>query len=164
MNKEKRGNIVGQKAMNFKLFNTDEKEIALSELLERGPVILCFYPGGPIKPMCTSQFCDYRDNFDQFKEFDAQIIGISSDSIERQKKFAKQNNYPFTFLMDPKNKVAKLLQVKSFFLAKDIARAIVIINQKGIILYRYSEPTFFTRKGSKELIQVLRELRKSQLL
>ncbi len=164
MNRLQHGKVIGKKSPDFTLFSTQSKELTLSQLLLTSPVMLAFYPGGTVKPVCNGQFCDYRDNYEQFKEFNLNIIGISSEDIKKQEEFAKMNSYPFTFLTDPGNKVSKLFNVKSVFIPNTSMRAIFIIGQDMTILYRYVEATFLTRRGSKELVTVLKELRELSLI
>ena len=163
-NDEKNGRVIGKSCPTFELVSLSGSLVKSKELISKGNLMLVFYPGGPIKPVCTTQLCDYRDNFDQFKEFNINIVAISNDSTENQIKFATKFNYPFQFLTDPRNKVAKLFKVNSFFVMRRNMRAIFIINQKGIVLYEYAEPTFLTRRGSNELIDVLKDLKNLKVI
>lgn len=154
----KRGKVLAQKIDDFCLYSADGQSFDLGQLLASGPCLLAFFPGGPVKPVCWSQFCDYRDNYDQFKKFNIKIIGISTDSLEKQREFAQKNEYPFLFLTDPNNIVAKKLKATSFFMLGGVSRAVYVINPQKILLYQYVEPTWLTRRKSPELLGVLKDL------
>lgn len=161
---EGRGQIINRSAPNFTLPQHTGGLFELQGEVTKGPVILAFYPGGALAPVCTAQFCDYRDNSARFSPFGVRIIGISSDPSAKQSEFAQKQQYPFTFLSDPGNRIAQLYECKSFFMFGAISRAIFIVNQKGMILYRYIEPTTLTRKGSSELVGILTDLREYGLI
>lgn len=152
---EGRGQVVKQKALPFSLYDQHGQPFNLVAESKKSHLLLAFYPGGKVKPVCTSQFCDYRDNFDKFDKYNIRIVGISSDSREALKDFADSQNYPFTFLSDPGSVVADSYGCRSFYNLGFVSRAIVIIHQSGMVLYRYVEPTAFTRRGSDELVAIL---------
>jgi len=79
-------------------------------------------------------------------------------------QLADHRGNPFQFLRDPENKIAKSFGCSSKFMLGTTSRAVSIVNQKGIILYHYVEPTVLTRRGSTELLQVISQLKKNHLL
>ncbi len=160
----KRGEVVGKKCDDFTLKDHLGNNFTLSEALSTHIVLLAFYPGGPIHPICTGQFCEYRDTREEFDKLNVKIYGVSNDPIDKQAKFAQGNGYPFLFLQDSYNKVAKQFMCTSKFMLNRVSRAIVIINQDMILLYRYVEPTVFTRRGSFELINILKDLKNEGLI
>ena len=159
-----RGSVVLEKAPTFKLQGITGKYYDIDALCERSNLMLAFYPGGTIKPVCSSQFCDYRDNFEMFKPYNLLVIGISNDSIERQLAFAEKNEYPFLFLSDPRNSIAKAFNANSSMMLGHTSRAIFIINQKRVILYRYIEPTYLTMRGSEEIVTILEDMKNNKIL
>jgi len=71
---------VGDVAPDFKLEGTEDRDYTLSEY--RGqPVVLVFYPGDNT-PVCTRQFCSYRDDSETMEKLDAVVVGISAQSEE----------------------------------------------------------------------------------
>lgn len=152
------------KAPNFTLHDQRGNPFELKQKIAAAPHLLVFYPGGAIRPVCTRQFCDYRDNFEGFRPFGLHIVGICDDPISSLARFADENRYPFTFLSDPKNQVAKSYNCSSFFMMGHVSRAIFIINKGRLILYQYVEPTIFTRRGSQELIGILTDLQSHGLI
>jgi|SRR5690625_447504 len=127
---------VGQKAPNFTLENETGEEVSLSDFKGKN-IILYFYPKD-MTPGCTTQACDFRDNYEQFQDTDTVILGVSPDPIERHTKFIEKHNLPFPLLADVNHEVAKLYGVwklkkmfgKEFY---GIERSTFIIDKAGII-------------------------------
>jgi peroxiredoxin Q/BCP len=97
---------VGDKAPEFTLPDQDGKPVALAEALKAGPVILAFYPKA-FTPGCTKQNSNFRDKYAEVEKKGAQVFGISTDSVETQKKFKAEYKLPYPLLSDEGGKVAK---------------------------------------------------------
>ena len=97
---------VGDKAPDFTLLDQDGQPVTLSKVLEKGPVILAFYPKA-FTPGCSKQNSNFRDHYAEASERGAQIMGISTDSVATQKKFKAEYRLPYPLLSDPDGKVAK---------------------------------------------------------
>ena len=92
--------VVGGQAPDFEAEVTDGKKIKLSEILSSGEgVILYFYPRDST-PGCTTQACDFRDNFGTLKEGGWRVIGVSTDSAKSHLKFTEKNELPFELVVD----------------------------------------------------------------
>jgi peroxiredoxin Q/BCP len=91
--------VVGDLAPDFTLANQRGEMIELRRLRGR-TVILYFYPRDHTV-VCTTQACDFRDNYEIFRQADAEILGISSDTSASHAMFAEQHGLPFTLLSDP---------------------------------------------------------------
>ncbi|MFN5705683.1 MAG: redoxin domain-containing protein [bacterium] len=89
---------VGQKAIDFTLFNTDKKEVKLSDFLGK-KVIIHFFPQA-FTGVCTTQLCTMRDNLNYYTNLNAVVLGISVDSIFTLGKFKEEQNYNFDLLSD----------------------------------------------------------------
>ena len=126
----------GDKAPDFTLRNQDDKSVTLSSLKGR-KLVLFFYPKD-FSPGCTREVCHFRDNFEDFIEVGADVIGVSADSVESHKKFIESNLLPYTLLSDPGGEVAKLYGVSGFLLP---GRTTFIIGENGLILYIFSSQT-----------------------
>ncbi len=83
----------------------------LSELLTNGPVVLFFYPAA-MTPGCTKESCHFRDMGAEFAAVGAQRIGISADSIDKQKKFDEKESLGYPLLSDADRTVAAMLGAK----------------------------------------------------
>jgi peroxiredoxin len=89
---------VGQKAIDFTLFNSDKKEVKLSDFLGK-KVIIHFFPQA-FTGVCTTQLCTMRDNLNYYTNLNAVVLGISVDSVFTLGKFKEEQNYNFDLLSD----------------------------------------------------------------
>ncbi len=121
---------VGEKAPDFTLKDGEGNNWTLSENLGK-VIVLLFYPGDNT-PVCTKQLCSVRDNWDDYAATGAEIIGISTDSVESHKSFAEKHNFPFTLLADENGEVVGKYDVKSWFQNKS-ARAVTVIDKDGVV-------------------------------
>jgi len=96
---------VGDTAPDFTLPDTEGTPVTLSRLLQRGPVILAFYPKA-FTPGCTKQNQNFRDHAAEVAGKGAQVVGISTDSVETQRKFKAEYKLPYELLSDEGGKVA----------------------------------------------------------
>lgn len=83
----------------------------LSEFLADGPVVLFFYPAAMTKG-CTMESCHFRDLAKEFSELGASRVGISRDSVAKQRQFADKNGFGYPLLSDPDGEVASKLGVR----------------------------------------------------
>ena len=89
---------VGDKAPEFSLLDQDGNTVSLSDF--RGKkVLLWFYPKAST-PGCTAEGCNIRDHHDQFQSANVQVLGMSKDSVKRQKNFATKQEFPYPLLSD----------------------------------------------------------------
>ena len=122
----------GDVAPDFDLPTQDGSRLILREALERGPVVLFFYPRA-MTPGCTKESCHFRDLAAEFEEAGAQRIGISVDDVDRQQKFADKYGFDFPLLSDPDRAVAKAYGVKRPGPLMN-ARATFVIGEDGRIV------------------------------
>jgi peroxiredoxin Q/BCP len=97
---------VGDQAPDFTLQDQDGKPVTLSKAVQAGPVILAFYPKA-FTPGCNKQNSNFRDKYAEVERKGAQVFGVSTDSVETQKKFKAEYNLPYSLLSDPDGKVAR---------------------------------------------------------
>ena len=102
---------VGDKAPDFKLPDETGNPRALSEFLEKGPVVLYFYPAA-MTPGCTAESCHFRDLAPEFEKVGAQRVGISADKVDKQQRFSAKYNFDFPLLSDTDKSVAKAYGVR----------------------------------------------------
>ena len=95
----------GQPAPDFALESDTGETIRLSDLLG-GPVVVYFYPKDETSG-CTKQACDIRDNWGEFEELGATVLGISPDSAESHAGFRSNHKLPFPLLVDSDHAVAE---------------------------------------------------------
>jgi len=89
----------GDKAPDFELQRQDGGFFRLYDLLKEKNVVLYFYPKDST-PGCTKQACEFRNQYEMFKEYGAEVVGVSSDSLQSHQKFERVHHLPFTLLSD----------------------------------------------------------------
>ncbi|MDP2966200.1 MAG: thioredoxin-dependent thiol peroxidase [Pelolinea sp.] len=124
------------KAPEFELKNLKEEIVKLTNFAGK-PFILYFYPKDDT-PGCTTEACNFRDDFSQFNELGIEIVGVSPDSSKSHQKFAEKHHLPFTLLSDEGHKVAEKYEVwgKKKFIGKEydgIYRTTFLIDKNGNI-------------------------------
>jgi thioredoxin-dependent peroxiredoxin len=99
----------GSPAPNFTLTSDSGEQVSL-ESFRGQPVVLYFYPRDDT-PGCTAQACGIRDNYDDFEERGAVVLGVSPDEETAHVKFKQKYGLPFTLLADPEHTVSELYGV-----------------------------------------------------
>jgi peroxiredoxin len=146
---------VGDPAPNFTLASTGGGSVSLSDFAGQ-PVVLVFYPGDDT-PVCTKQLNSYNNDVDQFEALDAQVLGISAQSVESHEKFAGKHGFKFPLLADTDKAVAGLygtLGPLGF-----PRRSVFIVDSSGIIRYAHRAIAGLTYRPVDELVKVLEGLR-----
>ena len=122
----------GDRLSNFKLLNQDEEivKVPSNDLL-----IIYFYPKADT-PGCTKESCEFQTNLKKFNNLKTQIVGISKDSVAKQKKFAQKFNLKFNLLSDESTDICEKFGVwieKSMYGKKymGIERSTFLIDEKG---------------------------------
>ena len=93
----------GDTAPDITLPDADGTDVSLSSLRGR-KVVLYFYPAAST-PGCTTQACDFRDNIASLRGAGYEVLGISPDTQDKQKKFAEAEHVPYPLLCDPSREV-----------------------------------------------------------
>jgi peroxiredoxin Q/BCP len=125
-----KGPRVGDVAPDFELEGT-EGRFKLSE--HRGErVVLLFYPGDET-PVCTKQFCSYRDRADDMSSLNATVVGISGQDVESHRDFTSHHGLTVPLLADPDKSVARLFGVTRPVLGTQ--RATFIVDADGTIAW-----------------------------
>ncbi|MEM7007945.1 MAG: peroxiredoxin [Thermodesulfobacteriota bacterium] len=128
---------IGDTAPNFALFSDTGEAIELQDFLGKSPVVLFFYPKDNTA-VCTKEVCHFRDNIEQFKEIEnAEVLGISSDTVESHKQFSDAHSLPFKLLSDPDEDVRKEYGVPKT-LGILPGRVTYVIDKDGIVRHIYS--------------------------
>ena len=105
-----RGISVGDKDPDFTLPSQSGEQVHLYDRIGERVVVLYFYPKDETTG-CTAEACAFRDSHEVFSEAGAEVIGISSDSVDKHAAFADHHKLPFTLLSDAGGKVRKLYRV-----------------------------------------------------
>jgi peroxiredoxin Q/BCP len=94
-------------APDFILPSASGGTVKLSDFRGKKIVVVYFYPKDDT-PICTKESCAFKDSYEVFKEAGAEVIGISSDSVESHKHFVEEHQLPFILLSDEGGKIRKL--------------------------------------------------------
>jgi thioredoxin-dependent peroxiredoxin len=105
---------------------------------------------------CTKEVCAFRDSFEDFRKLDAEVIGISSDSVKSHRSFAKKYDLPFTLLSDEGGKIRRLYRVRNT-LGLFPGRVTYVIDRDGIVRHVFSSQLGFVNHV-KEALQALRSI------
>src|SRR5712692_5403582 len=124
---------IGQKAPDFVLPGTSDKIYRLADYLRTG-VILAFYPGD-FTPVCTRQFCSYRDDGDRIESLGMPMLGVSPQSVSSHERFSDKHDLHVPLLSDTDKKVAKAYGVVG--LGGMIRRSVFLIDREGMIRYKH---------------------------
>jgi len=160
---------VGDAAPDFELPGTDGKTFKLSE--QRGKnVVLAFYPGDATT-VCTKQFCSYRDNSERIDQLDAEVIGISPQSVDSHERWVEEQELNLPLLADEDLAVSKsygvtgwlgplarFTELKEAPGGRYIQRAIFVIDSEGIVRYRHVSRTGSTFQTIDDLEQAVSAL------
>ena len=126
------GPKVGQPAPEFELPGTDGTFRLADQRGRR--VILLFYPGDNT-PVCTKQFCSYRDRAEDVDDLDAVIVGISDQDLESHELFKMTNGLNIPLLADVDGTVAKSYGARAPVIGT--RRAVVIVDEEGVVRHRH---------------------------
>lgn len=99
----------GEKAPLFSLPDQDGEKVSSKDFKDQR-VLIYFYPKA-MTPGCTVQACNLRDNFDDFKQYNVAIVGISTDKPEKLSRFAEKELLNFTLLSDESHETAQAFGV-----------------------------------------------------
>lgn len=146
---------IGSNAPDFMLPSQSEEMVNLRDFLGNKPVVLFFYPKDDTLG-CTKEVCAFRDSFEDFRKLDAEVIGISSDSVKSHRSFAKKHDLPFTLLSDEGGKIRSLYRVPNA-LGLFPGRVTYVIDRDGIVRHVFSSQLGFV-KHVEEALQALRSI------
>ena len=132
----------GDKAPSFLLENYDGNQVSLDDFKGKN-IIIWFFPKAST-PGWTVEGCGFRDEFQDFKSSEYDIIGVSADPPKKQKKFVEKYDFPFYMLSDESKEMLKSYKVWALkkFMGKEymgILRVTYIINKQGKIARVYDK-------------------------
>ncbi|MFM8956874.1 MAG: peroxiredoxin [Actinomycetota bacterium] len=146
---------IGESAPEFSLSGTGGKAYSLAQF--RGaPVVLVFYPGDNT-PVCTKQLCKYNDELSQFTGLSAQVLGISTQSVESHEKFAARHGFKFPLLADIDKSVHRAYGVLG--LMDMPRRSVFVIDGAGVVRYAHRALVGVTYRPVDELVGAINAAR-----
>ena len=143
----------GERAPDFTLEDASGKPVSLADFAGR-PVVLYFYPKDDT-PGCTKEACTFRDQYQDFQDAGAAVLGVSSDSSESHRRFAAKHRLPFTLLSDAAGKVRKRYGVPAT-LGLLPGRVTFVIDAEGVVRHVFNSQLDATRHV-EEALGVLRK-------
>jgi peroxiredoxin Q/BCP len=142
----------GEPAPDFELPGTDGP-FRLSE--HRGErVALLFYPGDNT-PVCTKQFCSYRDRPQEFAALGATVVGISAQDLDSHRGFVEKNGLTVPLLADVDGAVARTYSAHGRLGTK---RAVIVIDEQGTVRHRHDHLLGLDYQSVDDLQAVLHAL------
>lgn len=144
---------VGKPAPDFTL-PSDRGPITLSAYRGKTNVLLAFYPGD-FTPVCTSEMRCFAQDWSEFRGLGCEILGISTDPVDKHREFARQLMLAFPLLSDSDRRVSRLYGVDSVLGTR---RAYFVVDRAGTLRYEHVEFLPIFKREDAELLSVLRGL------
>ncbi|KUH97758.1 peroxiredoxin [Mycolicibacterium acapulense] len=147
----------GDRVAEFELPDQTGTVRSLSELLADGPIVLFFYPAA-MTPGCTKEACHFRDLAAEFAAVGAKRVGISTDAVDKQARFADKERFDYPLLSDADGAVATQFGVKRGLLGKfmPVKRTTFVIDTDRTILAVIASEISMDSHADKAL-EVLRQ-------
>ncbi|MBM7610719.1 peroxiredoxin Q/BCP [Lysinibacillus composti] len=150
--------LLNQNAPEFTLLNEKDEQVSLSDFKGK-KVVLYFYPKD-MTPGCTTEACDFRDQYKNFSELNAVILGVSPDNAAKHTKFIDKYGLPFSLLVDEDHAVAekygvwvlKKMYGREFM---GIERSTFLINEEGTVIKEWRKVK--VKDHIEEVLTFLRE-------
>jgi len=147
---------VGSAAPSFSKTSQDGTVVAVTAGETRDRVlVLYFYPKDET-PGCTAQACSFRDNFSDFADAGAEVVGVSADSADSHRSFAANHRLPFPLLSDADGSLRRAFEVSST-LGIFPGRVTFVIDRKGTIRHVFSSQ-LRARKHVDEALAIVQRL------
>lgn len=128
---------VGQKAPEFKLWDSDKKEVSLNDYKGKNVVIL-FFPLA-FTSVCTAELCSMRDNLQVYNGLNTDILAISVDSLQTLNKFKQEQHLNFTLLSDFNKEAStaydSIYETFAFGMKGVSKRSAFVIDKEGTVRY-----------------------------
>lgn len=146
--------LVGDKIPNFTALDNNGKVFESSSIVGVKPAVFYFYPKDNT-PGCTTQACSFRDQYEDFKDLGAEVIGISSDGLNSHQNFIEKHKLPFILLSDTDKKLRDLFGVKPNLFGLLPGRVTFVVDNKGLI-----QMIFDSFKASNHIPKALETIKK----
>ncbi|HQE34822.1 MAG TPA: peroxiredoxin [Flavobacterium alvei] len=145
---------VGDKIPHFSVKDNVGNDFNSESIIGKKAVVIYFYPKDNT-PGCTAQACSFRDQYQDFKDLGAEVIGISSDSVTSHEKFIQKYKLPFILLSDLDKKIRNLFGVKTNLFGLLPGRVTYVADQNGII-----QMVFDSLSATKHIPKALEMIKK----
>jgi len=146
---------IGDKLPSFTLKDQHGEPFLIEELIGKKAMVIFFYPKD-FTPGCIREVCSFRDQYEDFTDLGAAVIGISGDSTNSHNKFIEKYKLPFTLLSDASKEVRRLFGVKASLFGLLPGRVTFVIDKTGIVRHVF-ENQFGAEKHIEESIKYLKD-------
>ncbi len=133
--------------------NQDGKTIQFAEVYAKGPTVVFFFPKAGT-PGCTKQACSLRDAFEDLTKEGVQVLGVSVDKVQAQKKFSTNQRLPFDLIADPDGKILDAFKVSRIPILGWASRQCFLI-RNGKIVWHDAEAS--TTQQADDIRRVLKQ-------
>ena len=154
-----RGIQVGDQAPDFTLPTQSGETFRLQDRMGERVIVLYFYPKDNTSG-CTAEACAFRDSYEVFAEAGADVVGVSSDSVDRHAGFAAKHSLPFTLVSDKGGQVRKAYGVPGV-LGMIPGRVTYVIDRAGVVRHVFSSMTNIDGHVN-DALRVVQELQAEQ--
>ena len=152
--------LPGQSAPEFSLFDTEKKQVSLSQFKGQN-VLLLFFPLA-FTSVCTAELCSIRDNLKMYEQLNVQPLGISVDSLYSLARYKAEQNLNFPLLSDFNKEVSEaygsLYETFSYGMHGVSKRSAFLIDQNGVVQYAEVLENAGLQPNFEEIRGKLREL------
>ncbi|ESU26115.1 peroxiredoxin [Flavobacterium limnosediminis JC2902] len=145
---------VGDKLPLFEAKDQKGDVFSIASVLHKKVVVIYFYPKDDT-PGCTQQACFFRDQYEEFNEIGAEVIGISADSVKSHEEFVTKYKLPFILLSDEDKSLRKLFGVPTHFFGLLPGRVTYVVDKEGVVRL-----VFDSRNAESHFPKVLETVKK----
>jgi thioredoxin-dependent peroxiredoxin len=156
-----RGKVgVGDTAPDFTLPSQSGEEVSLGDFLGRKKAVALFFYPKDDTPGCTKEACSFRDGHEQFWKLEAEVVGISSDSVRSHERFVEKHGLPLVLLSDEGGEVRKLYGVPNT-LGLFPGRVTCVIDEEGVVRHIFSSQLGVSRHVEQALKALEQSVRRN---
>lgn len=143
---------VGEQLPEFDRVDQQGNRVSSKQFIGKQPLVLFFYPKN-FTPGCTAEACSFRDKYEDFLAYGAQVIGISSDSEKSHEKFTNSYQLPYPLLSDKDKSLQKAFKIRPQFFGILSHRVTFVFDQSGTLVLAHDglNPTQHIYKALKTL-------------
>ncbi len=144
---------IGEKAPELVAVDQNATQVDFGQLYEKGLVLVYFYPKADT-PGCTAEACGLRDAFEELTHQGVQVIGVSTDSPDSQKRFKDKYHLPFTLVADADQAVVRAFGVSTML---GLASRQSFLIRGGVVVWRDLKAS--TREQARDVLKAVAALR-----
>lgn len=144
---------IGDKIPHFAAKDSNGNDFDSTNYIGIKPLVIYFYPKDNT-PGCTAQACGFRDQYEDFTDLGAEVIGISSDTVDSHLGFSNRYKLPFILLSDARKKIRKIFGVPSGLLGMLPGRVTYVTDKNGIVILIFDNSLLATKHISKALAAI----------